>query len=136
MRGNTFVLYHPTPPDLDRAVKETKAYLELRKHFEEMTVLIWLGQPFPPMSVEARAAYAAAFVSGPKPVAVAWVLDTDRSLGASVVRSVSTQMFPRDTKCEVFRDPSAAAAWLVERGGGEIDMVLDGLDTLDRAHPA
>ena len=113
VRGSTFILYQPVSPPLERAVKEAQAYLEMRKHFDEMTVLIWLGQPFPPPSLEVRAAYAAAFASGPKVEAVAWVVDSDRSLGASVVRSVSTQMFPREAKVELFRDPVAAAAWLI-----------------------
>jgi hypothetical protein len=136
VRGSTFILYQPVSPPLERAVKEAQAYLEMRKHFDEMTVLIWLGQPFPPPSPEVRAAYAAAFAAGPKVEAVAWVVDSDRSLGASVVRSVSTQMFPREAKLELFRDPIAAAAWLVTISGGEVEMILDGLDALDRAQPA
>jgi hypothetical protein len=138
VRGSTFILYQPVSPPLERAVKEAQAYLELRKHFQQMTVLIWLGQPFPPPSPEVRAAYAAAFSTGPKVEAVAWVVDSDRSLGASVVRSVSTQMFPREAKLELFRDPVAAASWLVTISGGQVDveMILDGLDALDRAQPA
>ena len=138
MRGSTFILYHPATPELDQAIKEAQAYLEMRKHFEAMTLLIWLGQPFPPPSPEVRATYAAAFTSGPRLKAVAWVVDSDRSLGASVVRSVSTQMFPREAKLELFRDPVAAATWLVTMTGGEVDveMLLDGLDALDRAQPA
>jgi hypothetical protein len=85
---------------------------------------------------EVRAAYAAAFTSGPKVDAVAWIVDSDRSLGASVVRSVSTQMFPREAKLELFRDPIAAAAWLAKIAGGEPEWLLDGLDALDRAQPA
>lgn len=138
VRGSTFILYHPVAPPLERAIKEAQAFLEMRKHFDSMTLLIWLGQPFPPPSAEVRAAYAAAFTSGPKLDAVAWVVDTDRSLGASVVRSVSTQMFPREAKLEVFRDPAEAAAWLVANGDGEgdVEMLLSGLDALDRAQPA
>lgn len=138
VRGSTFILYHAVAPPLERAVKEAQAYLEMRKHFKSMTVLIWLGQPFPPPSAEVRAAHAAAFSTGPKLDAVAWVVDSDRSLGASVVRSVSTQMFPRETKVEVFRDPAAAAAWLVQTAPGEsdIELILSGLDALDRAQPA
>lgn len=138
VRGNTFILYHPVAPSLERAVREAQAYLEMRKHFEAMTVLIWLGQPFPPPEVEARAAYAAAFAAGPRVDAVAWVVDSDRSLGVSVVRSVSTQMFPREAKVEVFREPMQAAAWISGYSAGEsdIDMLLDGLDALDRAQPA
>lgn len=138
MRGNTFILYQPVSPQLERAVKEAQAYLEMRKHFDEMTVLIWLGQPFPPPSLEARAAYATAFSTGPKIQGVAWVVDSDRSLGASVVRSVSTQMFPRETKLELFRDPVAAAAWLISvaPGDSDVDLILSGLDALDRAQPA
>jgi hypothetical protein len=136
VRGNTFILYHPVWPPLERALKETQAYLEMRKHFESMTVLIWLGQPFPPPMPEVRAAYAAAFTSGPKVDAVAWIVDSDRSLGASVVHSVSTQMFPREAKLEVFRDPVAAASWLATIAGDEPEWLLDGLDALDRAQPA
>jgi hypothetical protein len=138
VRGSTFILYHPTAPPLERAIKEAHAYLEMRKHFEAMTLMIWLGQPFPPPSAEVRATFAAAFTSGPKLDAIAWVVDSDRSLGASVVRSVSTQMFPREAKVEVFRDPAEAAAWLVANGDGEgdVEMILGGLDALDRAQPA
>jgi hypothetical protein len=137
VRGNTFILYHPVTPTLERAIKEAQAYLEMRKHFESMTVLIWLGQPFPPPAPEVRAAYAAAFTSGPKVEAVAWIVDSDRSLGASVVRSVSTQMFRREAKVELFRDPIAAAAWLAAiTGSNEPEWLLDGLDALDRAQPA
>jgi hypothetical protein len=136
VRGNTFILYHPTAPALERAIKEAQAYLEMRKHFESMTVLIWLGQPFPPPVPEVRAAYSAAFTSGPKVDAVAWIVDSDRSLGASVVRSVSTQIFRREAKVELFRDPVAAAAWLAAITGDEAEWLLDGLDALDRAQPA
>jgi hypothetical protein len=138
VRGNTFILYQPVSPQLERAVKEAQAYLEMRKHFDAMTVLIWLGQPFPPPSPEVRAAYAAAFSTGPKVEAVAWVVDSDRSLGASVVRSVSTQMFPREAKLELFRDPVAAAAWLISvlPGDSDVELILSGLDALDRAQPA
>jgi hypothetical protein len=138
VRGNTFILYQPVSPQLERAVKEAQAYLEMRKHFESMTVLIWLGQPFPPPVPEVRAAYAAAFTSGPKVDAVAWIVDSDRSLGASVVRSVSTQMFPREAKLELFRDPVAAAAWLISvlPGDSDVELILSGLDALDRAQPA
>jgi hypothetical protein len=138
VRGNTFILYQPVSPPLERAVKEAQAYLEMRKHFDEMTVLIWLGQPFPPPSPEVRAAYAAAFSTGPKVEAVAWVVDSDRSLGASVVRSVSTQMFPREAKLELFREPVAAAAWLISvlPGDSDVELILSGLDALDRAQPA
>jgi hypothetical protein len=138
VRGSTFILYHPVSPPLERAVKEAQAFLEMRKHFDAMTVLIWLGQPFPPPSPEVRAAYAAAFTTGPKVEAVAWVVDSDRSLGASVVRSVSTQMFPREAKLEVFRDPAAAAAWLISvaPGDSDVELILSGLDALDRAQPA
>jgi hypothetical protein len=138
VRGSTFILYHPVAPELERAIKEAQAYLEMRKHFKAMTLLIWLGQPFPPPSPEVRATYAAAFTSGPRIDAVAWVVESDRGLGASVVRSVSTQMFPREAKIELFRDPVAAAGWLVEITGGEVDveMLLDGLDALDRSQPA
>jgi hypothetical protein len=138
VRGNTFILYQPVSPQLERAVKEAQAYLEMRKHFDAMTVLIWLGQPFPPPSPEVRAAYAAAFSTGPKVEAVAWVVDSDRSLGASVVRSVSTQMFPREAKLELFRDPVAAAAWLISvlPGDSDVELILSGLDALDRAQQA
>lgn len=136
VRGRVFILYHPTTPDLPRAVEEAQAYLELRSHFESMGVMIWLGQPFPPPSAEVRAAFATAFATGPKVDAVAWVVDSERSLGASVVRSVSTQMFPRSAEVQLFRDPFVAACWLAARADTETDMILDGLDALDRAQPA
>lgn len=133
VRGRAFVLYHPSSPALDRAIAEAEAYLELRKHFDSMGVLIWLGQPFPPPSAEVRAAFAAVFGgSGPKVECVAWVVDSDRSLGASVVRSVSTQMFPGSATVEVFREPFEAAAWLGKRIDGDLTEILDGLDVLDR----
>lgn len=138
MRGRVFILYHPVSPSLERAVREAQAYVQLRQSFESMAVLIWLEKPIPPPVAEVRAALAAGFAAGPQVEAVAWVVDSDRSLGASVVRSVSTQMFPREAKLEVFRDPAEAAAWLVANGDGEADveLILSGLDALDRAQPA
>lgn len=137
VRGSVFILYHPVAPELERAVKESDAYLDMRKHFDSMSALIWLGQPFPPPSLEVRAAYAAAFSAGPKLNAVAWVMDDQRGLGSSVVRSVSTQMFPRESEVRLFRDPMEAARWLIEvEKEGEVDLILDGLDALDRAQPA
>lgn len=128
-----FILYHPVAPSLERAVKEAEAFLRLREHFESMAVLVWLGQPFPPPSVEVRAAFAAAFGGGgPKVECVAWVVDSDRSLGTSVVSSVSTQMFPRVSEVKLFRDPFEAAAWVAKQVDGEAESVLDGLDELDR----
>jgi hypothetical protein len=131
-----FILYHPTTPSLELALREAKAYLQMRKHFESMVVLIWLGQPFPPPSAEVRAALAAAFTAGPKVEAVAWVVDSQHSLGASIVHSVSTQMFPGTASMRVFRDPFEAASWITSFEGTDAEMILDGLDTLDRAQPA
>ena len=135
VRGRAFILYHPTAPELERAVREAEAYLKLREHTESMGVYIWLGQPFPPPSIEVRAAFAAAFGGGgPKVECVAWIVDSDRSLGASVVRSVSTQMFPRTAEVELFRDPFEGAAWLAKKIDGDVEAILDGLDTLDRSY--
>lgn len=136
VRGRVFILYHPVTPTLERATEEAAAYLSLRSHFEAMIVLIWLGQPFPPPSAEIRAAFAAAFTTGPKVEAVAWVVDNQRSLGASVVHSVSTHMFPRTSNIRLFSDPFDAASWLSSLDGGEAELILDGLEALDRAQPA
>lgn len=136
MRGRVFILYHPVAPSLDRALSEAKAYVEMRRHFESMAVLIWLGQPFPPPPAEVRTALAAGFASGPQIEAVAWVIDSDRNLGNSVVHSVSTQLFPRLSKIRTFRDPFEAAAWLTTIEGTDPEMILDGLDALDQAQPA
>jgi hypothetical protein len=136
VRGRVFILYHPVTPSLDRALREAEAYVKMREHFESMVVFIWLGQPFPPPPAEIRAAFAAAFASGPKVEAVAWVVDSDRSLGASVVRSVSTQMFPRTGNVRIFRDPFEAAGWLTTIEGSDPELILDGLDALDQAQPA
>lgn len=131
-----FILYHPVTPSLERALREAEAYLSMRHHFESMVVLIWLGQPFPPPSPEVRAALAAAFAAGPRVDAVAWIVDSDRSLSASVVHSVSTQLFPRTSQVRTFRDPFEAAGWLTGIVGTDPDMILDGLDALDQAQPA
>lgn len=131
-----FILYHPVTPTLDRALREAQAYVDLRPHFESMAVLIWLGQPFPPPSAEVRAALAAGFAGGPPTEAVAWIVDSDRSLSSSVVHSVSTQLFPRTSKTKVFRDPFDAAAWLTTIEGTDPVMIIDGLDALDQAQPA
>jgi hypothetical protein len=136
VRGRVFILYHPVTPSLDRALREAQAYLGLRQHFESMVVLIWLGQPFPPPSAEVRAALAAAFVAGPRVDAVAWIIDSDRSLSSSVVHSVSTQLFPRTSLVRTFRDPFEAAGWLTSIEGTDPEMILDGLDALDQAQPA
>ena len=136
VRGRVFILYHPVTPELERAVREADAYLSLRPHFESLAVLIWLGQPFPPPSAEIRAAFATAFTTGPTVEAVAWVLDNQRSLGASVVHSVSTQMFPRTSKVRLFNDPFDAASWLSTLELGEAEHILEGLEALDRAQPA
>jgi hypothetical protein len=136
VRGRVFILYHPVTPTLSRALREAQAYLELRKHFESMAVLIWLGQPFPPPSAEVRAALAAAFTAGPQVEAVAWIVDSDRSLSNSVVHSVSTQLFPRTSKIRTFRDPFEAASWLTTVEGTDPEAILDGLDALDQAQPA
>lgn len=101
-----------------------------------MVVLIWLEQPFPPPSAEVRAALAAGFAAGPPVEAVAWVVDSDRSLSSSIVHSVSTQLFPRTSKVRVFRDPFDGAAWLTTIEGTDPVMILDGLDALDQAQPA
>ncbi|HVI00635.1 MAG TPA: hypothetical protein VM869_18080 [Enhygromyxa sp.] len=101
-----------------------------------MAVLIWLGQPFPPPSAEVRAALAAGFARGPAIEAVAWMVDSDRSLSSSVVHSVSTQLFPRTSKVKTFRDPFDAAAWLTTIEGTDPVAILDGLDALDQAQPA
>jgi len=131
-----FILYHPVTPTLERAVREAAAYAKLREHFESMAVLIWIGQPFPPPSVEVRAAFAAGFASGPAIEAVAWVVDSDRILSGSVVRSVSTQMFPRAAQVQIFRDPFEAAGWLTTIEGTDPVFIIDGLDALDQAQPA
>ncbi|PRP90847.1 hypothetical protein ENSA5_60970 [Enhygromyxa salina] len=136
MRGRVFILYHPVTPTLERALEEAEAYLELRHHFESMSVFIWLGQPFPPPAPEIRAALAAGFAGGPKVDAVGWVVDSDHSLGASVVHSVSTQMFPGVSCVQLFREPFEAAHWLSVVAKTEAELILDGLDTLDRAQPA
>ena len=101
-----------------------------------MAVLIWLGQPFPPPSAEVRAALGAGFASGPRVEAVAWVVDSDRTLSRSVVHSISTQLFPRTSKIRTFRDPFDAAAWLTTIEGTDPVLILDGLDALDQAQPA
>ena len=131
-----FILYHPVTPSVDRATREAQAYAELRSKFESMAVLIWLGQPFPPPSAEVRAALAAGFARGPAIEAVAWMVDSDRSLSSSVVHSVSTQLFPRTSKVKTFRDPFDAAAWLTTIEGTDPVAILDGLDALDQAQPA
>ncbi|MFO7566106.1 MAG: hypothetical protein R6X02_25905 [Enhygromyxa sp.] len=136
MRGRVFILYHPVSPSLPRALSEAQAYVELRGRFESMAVLIWLGQPFPPPAAEVRAALAAGFASGPQVEAVAWIVDSDRSLSSSVVHSVSTQLFPRTSKIRTFRDPFEAAAWLTAIEGTDPEMILDGLDAIDQAQPA
>jgi hypothetical protein len=131
-----FILYHPVTPSVDRAAREAQAYAELREKFESMVVLIWLGKPFPPPSAEVRAALAAGFAAGPPVEAVAWIVDSDRSLSSSVVHSVSTQLFPRTSKTRVFRDPFDAAGWLTTIEGTDPVMIIDGLDALDQAQPA
>ncbi|WP_052556698.1 hypothetical protein [Enhygromyxa salina] len=135
VRGGVFILYHPVTPSLEVALREAKAYLEMRRHFESMAVLIWLGQPFPPPPAEVRAAFGAAFTAGPKVTAVAWVVDSEHSLGASVVHSVSMQMFTGTSQVRLFRDPFEAASWISSIEGTEAELILDGLDTLDRAQP-
>ena len=130
-----FILYHPVTPSLERAVREAQAYVELRQSFESMVVLIWLEKPFPPPSAEVRAALAAGFAAGPRVEAVAWVVDSNRSLSSSIVHSVSTQLFPRTSKVRVFRDPFEGAAWLTTIEGTDPVMILDGLDALDQAQP-
>jgi hypothetical protein len=136
VRGRVFILYHPVTPMLSRALSEAQAFVDLRRHFESMVVLIWLGQPFPPPSAEVRAALAAGFARGPKVDAVAWIVDSDRSLSNSVVHSVSTQLFPRTSKVKTFRDPFEAAGWLTSIEGTDPEMILDGLDAIDQAQPA
>lgn len=136
MRGRVFILYHPVTPSLPRALSEANAYVALRRHFESMAVLIWLGKPFPPPSAEVRAALAAGFARGPQVEAVAWIIDSDRSLSNSVVHSVSTQLFPRTSKVKTSRDPFEAAAWLTSIEGTDPEEILDGLDALDQAQPA
>lgn len=136
MRGRVFILYHPVTPSLELALREAQAYLKMRPHFESMVVLIWLGQAFPPPSPEIRAAFSAAFAAGPAVEAVAWVVDNEHSLGASIVHSVSMQMFSRSTSMRLFRDPFEAATWISSIEGSDAEMILDGLDTLDRAQPA
>ncbi len=136
MRGRVFILYHPVTPPLERALREAQAYLSMRPHFESMAVLIWLGQPFPPPSPEIRAALAAAFTAGPQVEAVAWVVDSTHNLGASVVHSVSTQLFPRTPKVRTFRDPFDAASWLTTIEGSDPELILEGLEALDQAQPA
>jgi hypothetical protein len=123
-------------PTLEVALRQAQAYLKMRDHFEAMVVLIWLGQPFPPPSPEIRAAFAAAFTAGPTVEAVAWVVDSDRSLGASIVHSVSMQMFSGTSNVRLFRDPLEAASWITSFEGTDAELILDGLDTLDRAQPA
>jgi hypothetical protein len=135
VRGEVFILYHPVTPSLERAIQEAQAYLGLRGHFESMAVLIWLGQPFPPPSAEIRAAFASAFAAGPKVTAVAWVVDSQRTFGASVVHSISAQMFPRGAEVRLFRDPFEASHWLATKVEADADEVLEGLDLLDRTHP-
>lgn len=136
VRGCVFILYHLEPPSLERAAAEATAYLQLRQHFESMGVLIWLGQPFPPPSIEVRAAYSAVFNGqGPRVDVAAWIVDTEHSFGSSTVRSVSAQMFPRSCETELFREPFEAAAWIAGRTQGEQQEILEGLDALDRSHP-
>lgn len=131
-----FILYHPVTPTLEVALREAQAYLKMREHFESMVVLIWLGQPFPPPPAEIRAAFAAAFAAGPKVEAVAWVVDSEHSLGASIVHSISMQMFAGTSAVRLFRDPFEAANWVSSLEGSDAEMILDGLDTLDCAQPA
>ncbi|PRQ06971.1 hypothetical protein ENSA7_33050 [Enhygromyxa salina] len=131
-----FILYHPVTPSLDVALREAKAYLEMRRHFESMVVLIWLGKMFPPPSAEVRAGFAAAFAAGPTVTAVAWIVDTEHSLGASIVHSVSMQMFSSTAQVRLFRDPFDAASWLSSIEGTDAELILDGLEALDRAQPA
>lgn len=136
VRGRVFILYHPVTPTLERALREAAAYIKLREHFESMVVLIWVGQPFPPPPADVRAAFGAAFASGPAVEAVAWIVDSDRILSSSVMHSVSTQMFPRTAKVQIFRDPFEAAGWLTTIEGSDPELILDGLDALDQSQPA
>ena len=135
VRGRTFILYHPVAPPLSRAVREAHVYRKLRDHFESVCVYIWVGQPFPPPSTEAREVYADAFASGPGVDAVAWMVDSDRYLSTSLITSLSTQLFPRGAKARVFRDPFEAACWIHQFEGGDTEEILNGLDELDRATP-
>lgn len=134
MRGRVFVLYHPTAPTLERAEREAQAYRGLRAHLDHAAVLIWVGQPWPPPSAEVRAALAAGFEAGPRVDVVAWIVDSDRELGQSVVRGVSSQLFAAATPTRVFRDPYDAAGWLASfEVEADAELILDGLDALDRA---
>lgn len=137
LRGRVFVMYHPTCPTVDHARREVTAYLKLRSHFESMLMLIWVGQPFPPPENDVRQMYREGFARGPQVESVAWVVDSSRSMGASIYNSLSMQIFPRTTNSRVFREPFEAAGWLSNFDGADADVenILDGLDTLDRAVP-
>jgi hypothetical protein len=133
VRGRVFILYHPVSPQLDRARREAQAYLGLRRHFDSMAILIWVGQAFPPPSAEVRLEFAAAFAAGPRVDAVGWVVDSDRNLHKAMVQSVSTQLFPGCANSRIFRDPLEAATWLASLDGGDAELTLSGLDALDQA---
>lgn len=137
VRGRVFILYHPKAPSLARARREGEAFVRLRAHFESVSIMIWEGQPFPPPPTEVRQSYAEHFARGPSIDAVAWIVDSRRSMGASIVSSLSTQLFPRGAKTKVFREPFEAATWLTsfEDGGAGVEDIIDGLDTLDRSVP-
>jgi len=135
VRGQVFILYHPTRPSLERAAREAQAYERLREHFPAMNLLIWVGEPFPPPEQEVRKVYAQAFRAGPPLNAVAWIVDTHIGMSGSVFTSISTQMFAPGTAVKVYREPFEAASWLagVESSKADVDEILDGLDALDRA---
>ncbi|GEM_PF-3073269 len=140
VRGRVFILYHPCPPTVERARREGQAYVRMCEHFESMVLLLWLGQPFPPLSEPVRAVYADHFGRGPRVEAAAWVMDCQRSqlsFGRSLVTSMSTQILGAAATCRVFTEPFEATTWLSGLDGVDADLesILDGLDTLDRAPP-
>ena len=45
-------------------------------------------------------------------------------------------MFAGTSAVRLFRDPFEAASWITSIEGTDAELILDGLDTLDRAQPA